>query len=161
MEQSNQVESVKTAVKGASEALLKTFAFVPDDKLTWSPSDTARSALWIVGHCARANQAFARGIRGEAFASMPLEEFNQMVWNAGRDTKSREEAVRLVQESTQEIVEALEGLTPEKMGNVVQSPFGPIPVTVWMTFADGHMTGHACQIEYLQTIWGDHQMHMM
>ncbi|RYG20647.1 DinB family protein [bacterium] len=161
MNQSNRIEEVKASVKQASEGLLKTFSFVPDDKLTWSPSDSSRSALWIVGHCAEANRAFARGIRGESFPSMSMEEFGQMVWNAGRDTKSRAEAVTLLQESTQEIVAALDGLTSEKMSAVVQSPFGPIPVAVWMTFADGHMMGHACQIEYLQTIWGDQQSHMM
>lgn len=161
MKHSEQIEQVKAAVARASGMLLKTFEFVPDDKLTWSPSDTARSALWIVGHCGQANRAFAQGMRGEAFPRMDMAQFGQMVWNAGRDIKSREETVRSVQESTAEILAALDGLTPEKIAGSVQTAMGPMPMSFWMTFADGHMMGHACQVEYLQTIWGDQQNHMM
>lgn len=145
----------------ASAALLKTFGFVPDDKLAWSPSDTCRSALWIMGHCGSANEAFAKGMRGEPFPPMEMADFTQMVWEAGRETATREEAVRAVEASTAELLAALDEMTPERLASAVPSPFGPIPMAVWMTFADGHMFGHANQIEYLQTVWGDHQNHMM
>jgi hypothetical protein len=161
MEQMDQIGQIKAGVERASAALLKTFEFVPDDKLTWSPSATARTPLWIVGHCGQANEAFARGIRGEAFPPMSMEEFGQMVWNAGRDTKTREEAVQRVKSSTAEILAALDALTPERLAGSVQTPMGPMPMSFWVTFADGHMMGHACQIEYIQTIWGDQQNHMM
>ena len=157
----SQIDAAKSETARASEALLKTFAFVPDEKLGWSPSETSRSGLWILGHCGSANAAFARGIRGEAFPPMSLEEFSRMVWEAGKDTATREEAVRSVQESTAEVLTALDGLTPERGAGMVQTPFGPMPMAFWMTFAGGHMTGHAHQVEYLQTVWGDHQGHMM
>lgn len=161
MELSNQIVQTKSAVERASTSLLKTFGFVPDEKLGWSPSDTSRSALWIMGHCGAANRAFAQGIRGEAFPPMSLEEFGPMVWNQGRETATREEAVRSVEASAAEVLAALDGLTPEGFASTIATPFGPMPVALWMTFADGHMFGHANQIEYLQTIWGDQQNHMM
>ena len=157
----SQIAGTKDEVAKASEGLLKTFAFVPDDKLGWSPSETARSPLWIVGHCAAANDAFARGIRGEAFPPMSMEEFGRMVWLAGKDTKTRDEAAKALEDSTAGVLAALDALTEDRMGAAVQSPFGPIPVAYWMTFAGGHMMGHSNQVEYIQTIWGDHQPHMM
>ena len=93
----SQIAQTKAGVERASQALLKTFAAVPDDKLGWSPSETSRSSLWIVGHCGRANEAFARGMRGEPFPSLSPKEFATMVWNVGRDTASRDEAVRRVE----------------------------------------------------------------
>ena len=114
-----------------------------------------------MAHCASANDAFVKGMRSETFPPLTPEEFGRMVWEAGRDTVSREEAIRLIQGSTAEVLDALSGLTPERLASSVPSPFGPIPMAMWMTIADGHMTGHAHQIEYLQTIWGDHQNHMM
>lgn len=161
MDISSQIAQTKAQVERASQGLLKTFAAVPDDKLGWSPSETSRSSLWIMGHSGAANQAFAQGIRGEPFPPMPLEQFGAMVWNAGRETASREEAVRSVETSTAAILAALDGLTPERMGSSVASPFGPLPMPLWSSFAAGHMDGHQHQIAYLQTTWGDHENHAM
>src|SRR5476649_391064 len=41
----------KIAVEGMEE-FLKTFSFVPDDKLTWTPTPTAKSAIRIAAHTA-------------------------------------------------------------------------------------------------------------
>lgn len=161
MESSDPIASQKAAVERASAGLLKTFAATPDDKLGYSPSETSRSSLWIMGHCAVANEAFAHGMRGGTFPPMPIEEFGRMVWEAGKDTASREEAVRAVETTTAALLAALDGLTPELLASSVDSPFGPIPMGLWMTFAADHMAGHLHQLEYLQTVWGDHHNHAM
>ena len=41
----------------ACRRLLNTFAAVPDDKLTWSPSPTSRNALQIVAHTGFSNNS--------------------------------------------------------------------------------------------------------
>ncbi|GEM_PF-483977 len=161
MDMASQIVQAKAAAKRASADLLNTLSFVPDDKLGWSPSGSARSALWIVGHCAQANQAFTRGIRGDAM-EMPstAEEFSRMIYQAGRDTKTREEAVERIESSTASLLYALDGLTEARFGESIPMPFGAMPIPFWITLPGLHMSGHARQIDYLQTVWGDLQDHM-
>ncbi len=78
---------------------------------------------------------------------------------AGRNTATREDAVKLAQDSTAEILNALDSVTLERIETAPQSPFGPIPFAVWMTILPDHMGGHTRQIDYLQTIWGDTSDH--
>ena len=161
MDAVSQIAQAREAAERATKDLLNTLSFVPDDKLPWSPSPTSRSPLWIAGHCGGANQAFATGIRGEILA-MPEGEtdFSKMVWETGRGTATREEAVRSVEESTAAVLAALDALTPEAAAGMVQTPLGPMPMAFWITIPGLHMMGHARQLDYLQTIWGDIHDHM-
>ena len=59
------IAACQARVRAAAERLGKTFSFVPDDKLDWSPSRTARTALAIVAHCCQANRMFAKVLGGE------------------------------------------------------------------------------------------------
>jgi len=155
-----QIEQTKAATEQAMGRLLTTFKFVPDDKLGFTPSPTARTPLHLVGHCGMANMAFATVIRGE---DLPVfgspEEAAEQVRNAGREIASREEAVRLVEESTAAVLAALDGVTPDQLSTFPNSPFGPMPFPFWMNLASIHMSAHASQIDYIQTIWGDFEDH--
>jgi hypothetical protein len=150
----------KQATEEAKSQLLKTLGFVPEDKPTWSPSSTARSAVQIVSHCGMANQAFATLLRGEPLAlpSDP-EEAARVIREAGKDIATREAAVKMLEESTAEVLAALDTVTEERAATSPNSPFGPLPFSVWMQVPGMHMGGHARQIDYLQTIWGDQQDH--
>ena len=162
MELKDKIDGAKASLQGAKEKLLKSFASVPDDKLTWSPSETARSAVWLVAHCGTANQAFAAILTGKPlpFPSDP-KEVAEIIRNAGREITSREEAVRLLETSTAEVLAALDATTEDKLASSPNSPFGPLPYGFWMAVPGGHIGGHTQQLEYLQTIWGDLQDHAM
>jgi hypothetical protein len=157
---SEQIAQVKRDTQMAKEQLLRTFEFVPEDKLRWSPSPMARHALWIVGHCGIANQAFATSLRGE---ELPLnvspEEASAQILAAGRDISSREEAIKLVKDSTTELLQALDNVTEEMLETSPMSPFGPFPFVFWMRLPAEHIKSHSFQIDYLQTIWGDLESH--
>jgi hypothetical protein len=153
---STTIAQLKEATESARHHLLNTFAYVPDDKLGWSPSSTARSAVHIVSHCGMANQAFAMVIRGEELPVMGTpEEASEMIRNAGRNITTREEAVKLVEDTTDEVLRALETITPDRLDTNPNSPFGPMPFTFWANLPSMHMSGHAHQLAYVQTIWGD------
>ncbi len=162
MDTASQIAQAKGAVQKSTADFLNTLSFVPDDKLTFTPSNTSRHALWIAGHCAQANKAFAAGIRGEAL-QMPENpaDFSKMVWVAGKDTTTREQAIELLNQSTVEILDALDTMTPERFETSIKMAFGELPMAFWITIPSLHMGGHARQIDYLQTIWGDTQDHMM
>lgn len=156
----DMIAQAKQSTLMAKARLLKTFEFVPDDKLDWTPAEPARTSLQIVAHCGTANKAFATVLRGE---DLPItgtpEEAAALIREGGKDIKTREEAVQLVEDSTAEIMEALDGVTAQMTSTSPNSPFGPIPFPFWMILPADHMGGHASQLNYIQTIWGDLQDH--
>lgn len=154
------IQNTKESVVQAKTQLLKTFEFVPDDKLNWSPSPTARTPVWIAAHCGASNLAFAAILRGEEplLPSDP-KEAEAVVRAGGKEVTTRSEAVQSIEESTTKVLSALDDLTPDLLATTPNSPLGPLPFTVWMQVPAMHMTGHHNQLEYLQTIWGDIQTH--
>jgi hypothetical protein len=155
------ITQTKQSTEAAKAQLLATFAFIPDDKLTWSPSETARTALWIVGHCGVSNSAFATVLRGEPLqVPSDPEEAVALIRAGGKEITTREAAIALVEESTAEVLRALDNVSSEQIESAPLTPFGPIPFSIWMTLPGEHMGGHARQIDYLQTIWGDVRDHM-
>ena len=140
--------------------MLAAFSHVPDDKLDWSPAPTAKSALAIVAHCAEANEAFAKVIRGEELPRMESkEEALQNIRESGRDAVSREEAVRQLEETTAAVIAAMDQVRPDQLDTMPDSPFGPMPFRFWLSLPGRHTLGHKYQIDYLQTIWGDLDFH--
>lgn len=150
------IAEAKGRVVATRDDLLTTFAHVPEERLDWSPSEHARSALWLVGHCGAANVAFATFLRGESFP-MPdnLGEAMVAIRDGGRDVRTRAAAERSVRESCEEVLAALDTVSGERMGSMSQTPFGPMPYAMWIEASRTHMGDHARQLDYLQTIWGD------
>ena len=160
MNVSELIDETKRAVEEGMQQLLKTFAFVPEERLNWSPSPTARTPLQIVAHCGASNGAFAAILRGEKLQipSDPKEAAAQ-VREGGKDIKTREGAIKSVQESSAAVLAALDAVTPEMASSHPDSPFGKIPFVFWMRLPGDHMKAHAHQIDYLETIWGDLDNH--
>src|SRR5689334_13777881 len=125
------IAQAKEATERAKADLLKTFEHVPDDRLAWSPSSTARTPLWIVAHCGAANDAFAAILRGES-SPLPKDpaEAAAVIRAGGREAATRAEAVRSVAESTAAILRVLDGVTPAMLETSPESPAGAFPYTV-------------------------------
>lgn len=99
-------------------------------------------------------------LRGQSPPLPPaLAEINTFIRNGGKDTKTRDEAIHLVEESFNDILCALDTVTPERLQSIPDNPVGPLPFTVWMQVPSEHMKGHRHQLAYLQTIWGDLEDH--
>lgn len=158
---SEMVAQAKQATLRAKSLLLKTFEYVPEDRLNWSPSADAKTPVQIVAHCAVSNTAFAGILRGEGpqLPSDPAEAI-AFIRNGGSDVTSRKVAIQMIEDSVDEVLNALDYVSPDRMDSIIDTPFGPLPYTLFITLSGEHMTGHMCQIAYIQTIWGDLQDHM-
>ena len=155
------VADCQARAKSAAERLAKVLSFVPDDKLQWSPSPTARTSLAVVAHCCMANRMFAKIFRGEPVSPMPtLEEIRTLSQKFEATVRDRAEAVRQLEASCDEVVAALATMTAERFATSPTSPRGSLPMAVWMNLPGMHMGDHASQIDYLQTVWGDVVDHM-
>ncbi len=139
---------------------LKTFACVPEDRITWSPAPTAKSALRLAAHVGIANLGIAAVVRGEGIGAATMQEVLAQSEAAERTITTRQQALDLIENSVQAVLAALDALTPERIAGVVETPMLTAPMPVFMNLFGLHMFEHASQVDYLQTIWGDMEFHM-
>lgn len=146
--------SKANAVRGMN-TFLHDLSHVPDDKLNWSPSPTAKSALQIAAHCAVTVGNFAEMIQAR---KLPQDVAEHVAQTAAAEAAltSRAEIEALYRANTDAVVAALDTLTPEEVAMSLESSLGwSMPMTFLMELPWMHAISHAGQIVYLQTCWGD------
>ncbi len=143
-----QIKQAKDLAQLALNRLRITFGHVPNDKLLWRTTETAKSALQIYAHCGLSNQYFASVLRGE---ELPLQSAEEVVAQL-RDSESkytdRQQAEQLFEESAGQVLRAIDTLDVQLL---VSDP----KVAFVLLLVGRHNDGHASQIDYLQTQWGD------
>ena len=157
----NLVTICQEAAVEAMESFLKTFSFVPDDRLTWKPCPTANSAIRIAAHTALYVDRFAIMLRNRR---LPIEEEIpgiQAVMNAAEEALTdRQEMERVYRRNTEEFVRVIASLTTAETGSMLDSTFCyPVPMTFLMWLPSRNALGHEGQIDYLQTCWDDKVVH--
>ena len=151
----------KSAVQNM-EMFLRNFSHVPDDKLNWTPTPTAKSAIRIAAHTALYYGRFARMINDR---KLPAPD-NLAEWLAERNAEeeaitSRAEVERAFRQGLDEVVAALDTLSPEETGMSLDSGQGwSMPMSFLMNLPGWHATLHTGQIDYLQTCWGDQEIYV-
>ena len=144
------------------ELFLRNFSKVPDDRLTWTPTPTAKSAIRIAAHTALHAGRFAQMIRDRALPK--VENLDQ--WLAQRNAEeelltSRAEVEAVFREGTAQVISALESLTPDEIESTLDSGQGWQMSMIWVMGLPGwHATLHTGQIDYLQTCWGDQEIYV-
>ncbi len=155
------VASYKESAIRGMEHFLMLFSHVPDDKLNWTPTPTSKSALRIAAHTALYAGRFARMIRDRKLPAVD----NLTEWLAQRNAEEaaitcRAEIETVFRKGTEEVIAALDSLTPEDLGIILDSGLGwSMPITFLMNLPGVHATLHAGQIDYLQTCWDDQEVH--
>lgn len=131
----------------ASEALdyfLCAIRFVPEDKLTWSPSPTAKSTLQIAAHCAGYSHGFARVLAAHSFPS-DVEDFLNPIHQAINSITTIREAEDILRDGIAQTLLALDAVPSEMIGARIKTPQGDTPFRFFMTIPSAHLTGHAYQ----------------
>lgn len=158
----NSVVSYKESAVQGMEMFLRNFSHVPDDKLTWTPTPTSKSAIRIAAHTALYAGRFASMIRDRKLPGGDnLEE-----WLAQRNAEeaaitSRTEIESIFRKGTDEVIAALDSLTPEEIESSLDSGQGwSMSMKFLMSLPGWHATLHMGQIDYLQTCWDDQQVYV-
>lgn len=155
------VETCKQNAVDEMEQFLRKLSKVPDDKLTWSPTPTAKTSIRIAAHTALYAGRFARMLEARA---LPQPE-NLQEWLEKRDAEekavtTREEVEAAFRKGTNEVLAALDSLTPEEIESRLESGQGwSAPMTWLMNLPANHTGWHAAQIDYLQTCWDDQEVY--
>jgi len=155
------VASCKESAVNGMEQFLKTLSFVPDDRLNWTPSPTAKSAIRIAAHTAIYAGTFAKMIRDRRLPfGDEIPEFVARINAAAGAVTSQTEMESVFRKGTDEVLAALDALTPEEIDTTLDSGLGwTMPMTFLMKLPGVHAFSHAAQIDYLQTCWGDQEVH--
>jgi len=143
----------------AMDNFLRDLSFVPADKLTWKPTPTAKSALEIAAHCAGYSGRFASVIRAGKFP-WSVEEFLDPIQSAIKSITTLEQAETMLRKGIDDSLAALDTVKPEQVPSTIESPQGQTPFKFFLTLPAMHLEKHGAQIDYLQTCWGDQEVHL-
>lgn len=149
-----QIQQARDLARLGLKRFQRTFEHVPDDKVHWSPTETSKSALRILVHTALANQYFASVLRGDQIPHRTANEVVREIFERETSVTDRQEAEALFQSSMSEVLRSYDLLD---INRVATDP----KVAFVLTLVGRHADGHASQIDYLQTTWGDLENHFV
>jgi hypothetical protein len=148
-------------LRGFTELAYTVFAkdlkALPDDKLNAGCGESGRAPLHIAAECGLVNQRVAGYLRGEELPRPSPEEREALLCSF--DT--REKALAFLEEGTQTLLKALEELDENTLGDVDEKFFEGMPMSRFSVaqLPAVHMMYHDGQLNYIQTLYGDKQMH--
>jgi hypothetical protein len=154
------VEEAKAEFLRAKDRITRGLATTPDDKINWSPSPTARTPIEIVAHAALSIDGIQGMLEGKPFPFSGVDDLDSQSRTQEKTFTTREKVLGVLEEKSATYIEWLDRLTPEQVASTISLPFGSFPMAAAITFSADHLRGHACQIDYIQTIYGDRDWHI-
>jgi len=146
---------LRASAERAYNNLVNDLNALDEDKASTSTSAVIRPAIKVVAECASVNGLVA-SLMTTGTASMPSPEQREAYF-AGITTRA--EALAELETGTQKLYEAIGAVTPDRWGETVQTPLGPMTVMGAAILAAMHMMYHDGQINYVHMLHGDTEMH--
>lgn len=133
----------------------------PDDRINWSPSPTARTPIEQVAHAASSIKNIHGFLQGDPFTVPTTAEADKGFREHDAQFKSREQVLAALEDYSANYLAWLEQLSPDQLSKMVSLPFGmgEVPTAIALTFIPMHTDWHTAQLDYIQTIYGDHDWH--
>ena len=153
-------ELIIALIHQGHDGLVRTFNAVPDDKLNWKPLDNGRTALDLFGETAQICQMVTSVIRDEDHSHISYEMFAK--FSQERAGWSKEEALAHLETKSAALYAALETLTEEQLAAPVTLALRggtTLPLANWIMMSYRTFISRFAQINYIQRLYGDHEMH--
>lgn len=162
MESRAFIELCKNDAKNCKDMFLRNFSHVPDDRLNWTPTPTAKSALRVAAHTALYYSRFAEMIRDRATPKVEnLEAWLEERASQEIELTTREAVVAAFESGLAEVNAALDGLRDDEVNLEIDSGQGwSMSMRFMMRLPGWHATLHMGQIDYLQTCWDDQEVYV-
>ena len=139
-------------VNEAHHHLLVALKYTPDDKLDWVSLGKAKTPTEIAAECAMVYRGVVSLIQGGTIDA-PGREMKP------EDHATRDGLLKLLEEALREFASAAEPLTEEQLQEKRQAPWGEDTIAGLLEKAQVHTIWHVGQLNYIQTLWGDSDMH--
>jgi hypothetical protein len=137
---------ISSRLRRATKHSLATLDFVPEDKLDFKPSETAKSCRELAQHIVQGN-------------CLCLQTAGQPT-NANPEEQDLAKLKDMISATGEQLVAYAESLDENAMAGTVDFFGNPFPMPAFLLTAEWHMSRHAAQIDYVQTAWGDLDDHM-
>lgn len=128
-------------LRRALNHFVETFKATPDDKLDLKLSETANSPRELVAHVIGGNQHVGSCMNVE----MP----------APAEALTREELIEQLVSTTNAIIDRIDSMPDADFDTEVSFFANEIPMPMFVFLDEWHLSRHAGQLDYLQTMWGD------
>ena len=138
-----------STLKGAADiavALLR----LPEDRRTWSPAETSRTAMDMLAECAINNGITADVIEARKWVGEPFDVYIQKK----RDLAAQgwEVIEPLLKENTDRVVAVIKSVPGEALAIEIETPYGTGPLSGIMSYPYWNMSYHEGQINYIASI---------
>jgi hypothetical protein len=144
-----------------AQTVQRSAPFVPSDKRNWVPMGSARTTIDMVQECCEALERVTNYMKT---GQVPTRDPQAMAARAELLKKSPpklEELFPRLQKATEEYAQTLEKMPTEKLMEMVPAPMGntQVPMIQRVSLPVYNLVYHWGQINYLQTMLGDTEMH--
>jgi len=148
-------EQALAGLERGRRLLYNTFKYVPEEKLTWAPSETAKCALHVAAHCVIVNYGIANLLKGEGAKITTFADLFAISAAKEKEFTDKQQVLDQIEASTQAVGDAIRAVPAEGIEAMVGHGELQSPAAFYMNLAGMHMAMHSAQIDYLQTTWGD------
>ncbi len=153
-EMSKWLEEAKRFNESMARQLVVGAKYVPADKYTWAPGGVAKSAAAILCECVQGNFLMAAALRGET----PAAEGDDC--GCALAGLTFEKAKEMVQSSVAAVNDAIAGWEGKDLAALVKLPWGmEMPAEAVIFLPGTHMNYHNGQLNFIQALLGDAEMH--
>lgn len=159
----NPMDMKENLIEGSRAALtnvLKAVRGMPEDKLTWKPLDMGRSALEQLQEVAQSPLWAVGLLKTMKFEADPERYEKMRIEREGWTTV--DECEKFAWQNAELMFEAIRCFPSDRLGEAVHLPFrGGMDMTAYqiMSLMIWNATYHEGQICYIQTLYGDKDMH--
>jgi hypothetical protein len=146
-------------IEDAGRDLFRNARAMPEDKLEWKPSETARTALDQIQECAYTPLIFIPILVNRASEPFDMAKFEEMR-AIRRQWTTIDECERVFWENTNKLFDVIRQVPDTDLDVQVQMPWGSSePLATVLLIHFWNLVYHQGQISYIQTIYGDREMH--
>ncbi len=146
---------LRATTERAYSNLVNDLNALDEEKASGSPDTALRPAIKVVAECGSVNGLLAELVT-TGTATRPSPEEREVYYAS---ITTRAEALAELEKGTQKLYAAIDGVAPDRWGETVPTPLGPMTVLGAANFAALHMMYHDGQINYLHMLHGDTEMH--
>ena len=147
--------ALRAAIERAHKNLVNDLNATPDEKLNSGSGGVSRPAIEIVVECGSVNSMIAGALGGVAPPRPDPEQ--RKAFFASFQTK--ESALTYLEQQTQQLLAAVDGVDVDTLGDMVETPLGPMTRFGLTQLSAMHMMYHDGQLNYIHALHGDPDMH--
>lgn len=154
MSEPNLKSYIREQIEQARSMVAADIAATPGDLLLASPGGAARAAIDYIYELSYVHRRFAKRLRGEDPGQFP-----QGFLIAPNEFRSKEKAAEEFGSSVEDLLAAWDELTDDRILEAIVLPVGQTTPLELMSIAITHMAYHDGQLNQLQALNGDTEIH--